>query len=474
MRHLRFALALVLAAGLLFPAEGKERKDMPDSLQALPNPERGFYRTAFLRLKTADNRPAPLPAGPLVHLRIDLSAFSAAGGGMDAPLNTEALQALRDTLEAVRRAGKGVIIRSCYDAGFAGRKDTEPEMALLCRHLQQLGAVYTAYADVIVCLELGMFGPWGEMHSSRCCTQENVNRALDTLLDATPASLSINLRTPQYVAGWLGISPAAGLDGRSSAYTAAMKAKGPRSLRVGLFNDGYLGSGSDLGTFTAVPREAGVAWLAQAAARTFYGGEAVTDASGSTQGAFNTLQAVASEAPRTHTTYLNAEWNTKLHAAWKSETFRREGDEYDGRDGLTYISDHLGYRLVLRRADIKLNAADKQKLTLRLRLENVGFAPVIKPKDATILLVHEDGVTQRALPWQRLDIRTLSAGTTDDYTFTARLTPRLKCGKWTVRLRLACPGYTSAAIPPAIRFANTEADWDASDGSNRLGTFVVR
>lgn len=472
MRELFLSLVFVLVAGCFSPAEGREQGESRDSLQTLQNPERGFYRTAFLRLKPTDNHPAPLPVGPLVHLRIDLSSFSTAGGGMNAPLNKEALQTLRDTLESVRRAGKGVIIRSCYDAGFEGHKDAEPPMDLLCRHLQQLGEVYTAYADVIVCVELGMFGPWGEMHSSRCCTQEHVNRALDTLLEATPADISINLRTPQYVAGWLGITPAAGLDGKSTAYKTAMKAKGARARRVGLFNDGYLGSGSDSGTFAAVPREAGVSWLEQAATRTFYGGEAVTDASGNIRGAYNTLQAVAAEAPRTHTTYLNAEWNTKLHTAWQDETYHSGGSEYDGQNGLKYITDHLGYRLVLRRANIRFSG-EKQCLRIRLRLENVGFAPVIKPKEASVFLIHEDGLATRTLPWKRLDIRTLPAGTTQEFTFIARLTPPLKRGKWLVRLRLACPGYASVAVPPSIRFANEEEEWNSADGSNTLGSFIV-
>ncbi len=450
---------------------GAAAAERADSLQMLQNPERGFYRTSGLRLKAAGNAPAALAGGPLVHLRVDISAFSAAAGGADAPLSADALAALDKTLAAVRAAGKGVIIRSCYDPGFSGKKNTEPPQKLLLQHLRQMGAVYSRYEDVIVCLELGTFGPWGEMHSSTCCTKENVNEALDTLLAAVPPTLTVNVRTPQYVAGWLGLREPQTLDGASPAYTAAMKSKGRNALRVGMFNDGYLGSSSDLGTFAAVPRAAGVAWLNQAGTRTFYGGEVVADAGGAVQGAFNTVSFLSGEAPVTHTTYLNFEWNQRVHRAWETDTYHCQGSEYDGQDGLKYVTDHLGYRLVLRGAKVNRKALADKRLKLELCLENVGFAPVIKPKEAEIVLTHEDGTTTCALPWKKLDIRTLGAGEKKVFHFSAPLTQSLKRGRWTAHLRLRCPGYATAPHPPCIRLADTPEAWNEQAGTNELCTF---
>lgn len=451
----------------LFPAAAERA----DSLQTLQNPERGFYRTSGLRLKESGNTPAPLAGGPLVHLRVDLSAFSAAAGGANSPLSADALAAVDATLSAARKAGKGLIVRCCYDPGFSGKKDIEPPQKLLQQHLRQLGAVYSRYTDVIVCLELGMFGPWGEMHSSACCTQENVNAALDTLLAATPRVITVNLRTPQYAAGWLGLKDPKTLDGTSLAYTAAMKSKGRNGLRVGMFNDGYLGSSSDLGTFAAVPRAAGVAWLQEAGARTFYGGEAVADASGASQGNFNTVAYLAKEAPLTHTTYLNFEWNQRVHRAWEGDTYREKGAEYDGQNGLKYVTDHLGYRLVLRNARVKTKALRNGRLKLELCLENVGFAPVIKAKEAEIVLAHEDGRTTCVLPWEKLDIRTLGSGEKKEFRFSAPLPKPLKRGLWTAHLRLRCPGYEGAPHPPCIRLADTPEAWNEQAGTNVLCTF---
>ncbi len=445
-----------------------------DSLLSLDNPERGFYRTAGLRLKEQGNTPAALPCGPLVHLRVDLSAFSAKAGGVDAPLSPDAMLALRRTLDAVRKNGKGVIIRCCYDPAFSGKRDTEPELKLMQRHLRSLGAVYGEYTDVILCVELGMFGPWGEMHSSACCTPANVNAALDTLLDATPAKLTVNLRTPQYVAAWFGVTPSAQWDGVSPACTAALQKKGKRGQRVGLFNDGYLGSSSDLGTFAAVPRSAGVSWLKQAATHTFYGGEAVADASGSVTGAYNNLDFIAREGFETHTTYLNFEWNQKVHRAWAAATYRREGDEYSGQNGLKYVQDHLGYRLVLRSASVDTQALREKKLKVDFTLENVGFAPVIKRKKAELVLVHEDGRSTYTLACPRLDIRSLAAASSQRFRYTLPLPAALKRGEWSLYLRLACPGYETAQRPPCIRLAGSDEEWNAAEGSNLLCRFRVK
>lgn len=436
-----------------------------DSLLTLQNPERGFYRTAFVGLKPTSTKAISIGSG-LVHLRIDLSAFSTRAGGEDA------LVALRRSLDSARQNGASVIVRSSYDPQFSGKKNAEPNMSIVEHHLKQLASVYRDYDDVIMCIELGTFGPWGEMHSSTCCTQENVNRATDVLLKHTPASLGVSMRTPQYVAGWLGLDPMSDLDGASPAFEKAMKSKGKQSLRIGMYNDGYLGSASDLGTYNKVPRQNGTAWLNSAGTRTFYGGEAVTDAGGKVQGDFNKLEYVVREAPMTHTSYLNSEWNTKLHEAWKTETFHRSGDEYDGENGLKYIQDHLGYRLVLRKALIDGKALKGKVLKISIAVENVGFAPVIRPKVASLILKHEKGKIIE-LPCPRFDVRTVKSGSVHRAKLAAKLPSGMLRGRWTVFLRLACPGYETAVKKPAVRFAGTDDEWDDNTRSNKLVSFIL-
>lgn len=469
----RFGTMFRILVCLLFLCVSVHAADIrkPDSLVTLQNPERGFYRTAFVSFKPTGTKQIDIGSG-LVHLRIDLSSFSEQAGGSDAPLSKDALAALRRILDKARQNGASVIIRSSYDPGFTGKKNSEPKMRLVEEHLKQLAAVYSQYDDVIMCIELGTFGPWGEMHSSTCCTQENVNRATDVLLKNTPDSIGINLRTPQYVAGWLALNPMSDLDGSSPAYLKAMKIKGKQSLRIGMYNDGYLGSASDLGTYHKVSRKNGTAWLNFVGMHTFYGGEAVTDASGQVQGEFNKLSYVVQEAPMTHTSYLNSEWNTKLHEAWKAETFHRNGDEYDGENGLKYIQDHLGYRLVLRKAWIDGAPVTGKALKIKLLIENVGFAPVIRPKIASLILKHKNGKIVK-LPCPRFDVRTVKSDSVHRAKIAVKLPLGIPRGRWTVYLRLACPGYDTAEKKPAVRFAGKDDEWDEDTRSNKLVSFIL-
>ncbi len=64
---------------------------------------------------------------------------------------------------------------------------------------------------------------------------------------------------------------------------------------------------------------------------------------------------------------------------------------YDGRTGLEYFRDRLGYRLVLREA--KASEWVKQNGTLRFegKIQNVGFGNVVNRKNVSVILKPKDG-----------------------------------------------------------------------------------
>lgn len=49
-----------------------------------------------------------------------------------------------------------------YEKGF----EMEPGQKWILRHIRQLAKVYDEYDDVITAVELGMYGPYGENHTS--------------------------------------------------------------------------------------------------------------------------------------------------------------------------------------------------------------------------------------------------------------------------------------------------------------------
>jgi hypothetical protein len=478
-------LCFVYGASVVNAAEVSQQLDYTDSLDSFDNPDRGFYSPVCFHLKKSGGT-AMNPTANLVHLRVDISEFSSnavlSGSGDNkvygesAPISDEALKNLSDTLENIRKRGHSVIVRVCYDKNYGGEKNCEPEQEMILTHLQQLGAVYTEYADVISYVELGMYGPWGEMHTSDCCTTDNVTQALNTLLDATPDTIKIGVRTPNYVAAWLGINTS-DFDVNSEVFKAAFADKGKAAYRVGMYNDGYLGSSSDLGTYGKVTREKGVEWLNELARYTLYGGECVRDVNysktGNVIGEYNTIDYISKEGFQTHTSYLNSSWNDVVISKWKNEETYTGEDEYNGQTAFKYISDHLGYRLVMRDSVLPVAVKAGATLPLDVKLENVGFGNIVNSERLTVVLKNANGDVVELTPKDDVNPCDFLSREVSEVKTSVDL-PELKKGSWNVYLRLSKYGdLNTDGNYHCIRFGNSADYWDSAVGANYVGSVTV-
>ena len=386
-----FATAPLFAAGLV-----KQSIDTTDAMATLDNFDRGFYTPQVLHLEPSGGKPIEKPYGKLLHLRAEISEFSSnawlsidsTGGkrdtvrGVSQDLTEDALNVLQQTFDNIRDFGGHVIVRVCYDPWYNGRSNVTPAHEWVLKHVKQLAPVLSKNTDVIVALEMGMHGAYGEMHSDTSITYDRVAEAVNLMLRNTPPELKILTRTGNYSAKVLGFDNWGvdfHIDGEKFAEIA--KAKGDTMYRVGMFNDGYLGTQYDYGTWgadckTSICREEGVAWLEKYGINTPYGGEALTTASG--YEVINTPEFLAYEGFRTHTSYLNIQWNNNLIDSWKKTTFKQKDFDYDparvaSLSGFKYINDHLGYRFVLRESWITDTVGADGIFKAKLRIQNVGF-----------------------------------------------------------------------------------------------------
>lgn len=386
-----FAPASLFAAGLV-----KQNIDTTDAMATLENFDRGFYTPQVLHLKPSGGKAIEKPYGKLLHLRAEISEFSSnawlsidtTGGkrdtvrGVSQDLTEDALNVLQQTFDNIRDFGGRVIVRICYDPWYNGRSNVTPDHEWVLKHVKQLAPVLSKNTDVIVALEMGMHGAYGEMHSDTSITYDRVAEAVNLMLRNTPPELKILTRTGNYSAKVLGFDNWGvdfHIDGEKFAEIA--KAKGDTMYRVGMFNDGYLGTQYDYGTWgadckTSICREEGVAWLEKYSINTPYGGEALTTASG--YEVINTPEFLAYEGFRTHTSYLNIQWNNNLIDSWKKTPFKQKDFDYDparvdSLSGFKYINDHLGYRFVLRESWITDTVGADGIFKAKLRIQNVGF-----------------------------------------------------------------------------------------------------
>ena len=476
----------------LFAAQRLQQLDYADALQTLDNPGRGFYRTCQLHLAVSGSKPINT-WGNLVHLRVDIGEFSsnaflsvdkATGDtlwGKSQLLTDDALNALDATLAGIRERGKTAVVRVCYDPWYNGRSKPEPsDQNLVLEHIRQIAKVYSRHTDVISYIELGMYGPWGEMHTSSLGTNANIAQALQTMLQNTPGCLKVGVRRPDIVATWMGLKKADFSVG-GAAFEAAAAAKGDTMYRVGLFNDGYLGSSSDLGTIDGtLNREMMVSWLESYSQHTLYGGELVANYNGNNP--INTPAYLSGEGFRTHTAYLNYEWHQPTILGWKDSVFTGGDAEYEGVDGYTYVDNHLGYRFVLRESLLTDTVTDG-RLHMNLKVQNVGFGNVCSEKELTVLLIGDDKVVELE-PTTAFDVRQLQSRQTiagaEAYDGTslveldAVLPDSLPVGNYRAYVRISQEGdFTTDKNYQCIRFANADEQYNEKYGANLVGDFYL-
>lgn len=460
------------SAQLRKPTEAIADISYVETVAEVENPGIGFYSPMYVHYTVSGNE-VNTYTDHLVHMRLDISQFSkSCNKSRDMELTEDMLEAFEGTLENLEENHCTAIVRFAYDPWFRGGSTFEPPMEMILRHLEQLGEVMERHEDVVISVECGIFGKWGEMHGSKACTQENFNQVIDQWLKVLPDSIPISVRTPGYYCGWLGI------DRKNLAEYATVP--GQKEYRVGIYNDGYLGSDTDWGTYEN--RDTEIAWLSEQAKHTVFGGEIGTVSK--TQNVQPTVEYMAKEAFLTHTTYLNSGWHESVIGAMKRTDYQGTDARYQGEKGYTYIRNHMGYRFVLRGVKVTKEVPAGDYLILEVDVENVGFANLVKPKDLVLILKNGDTVITKSFSSleknagefaENADARFWDSKDTAHLKMVVLLDEELPEGEYKMYLRLASSGTREELGENGypVRFANEGKVYDAKLGANYLGRIEV-
>lgn len=467
-------------------AEAEAKSGMKDSglnyaesTENFVNPERGFYQALSVTIP-ADTETAwwtqSFFAGytntfGVLHLRLGLENFSSAAGGRDGPISEAALVALSATLDNLRKAGGTAIVRFSYNVnGLTSNGkylENEPSMERIEEHIAQLGGVLAENADVVTAVETGMLGPWGEQHSTALAGSgaETYYRLVEAWLKIIPESRTVSVRRPLYYIYWANMKYGKSLT--TDTLSEDVSAEGTDAYRVGVYNDGYLGSSSDLGTFTNRGEE--TAWLSAQAAHTLYGGEVVADSETGLLGSYNDADYLEREAFVTHTSYLNIAWNDQVISAWQRSAYDGADSLYAGKSDYDYIAAHLGYRLVLRKSELSASVSPGGVLRLAGEIENVGFGNVVNRKNVQLILASETEKYVCSVAW---DVRDTVSREVCGYDWRFRLPSDAAPGNYAVYIRIRDAEEKTLSTVRSIRFANEDI-FVASLGANKLGEIVV-
>ena len=482
LTYLRRAAAALLAAltapAVLtgFPVQSKAADSITftETTDTLLNPGMGYTSTLWYRCAPGKTQ-VQNPTGALVLMFVDIGAFSSgengtaddAGNytpGIDYPLDDTFFAAMRGTLENCRANGCTVALRFRYDDD--GTRDPEPAtFDMLKSHIRQIdeSGLLRDFSDILMYVESGFVGCYGEQWGGKYCSLEQKAELLDLLLDIVPDPIPVTVRTPNIFAKWAGISAAELADWTSEP--------GSRAARVGLYDDGYMGSDSDLGTYS--DRAAETAWLGRQTVSSYFGGEF----SGNLEFAqkYDTYlpQNAIPEMYRTHLSYINS----NIFALYQNYTFGAEYDvsgvdnsAYYGVDVRKFIRDHLGYRFVLRSADIPGTVQQGGTLSLQFSVENTGFANPIRAQRAELLLEKDGQYLRTEIP---VDSRQWRSCTVSEEAVSAVLPGGIEPGQWNVLLKLSVGDNDVAQVNlRSVQLANAGI-WQPALGANRIGTVTV-
>ncbi len=339
----------------------------PEGTAHLKNPGRGFYHMySFYVEQDPDTEQLSenlWADDALVHLFFNIGAYR------NVPLDDKALKNIDTVMTFFEEKGYDLIIRFAYDSEGKGTESEPHSMSWIARHMADVGPIVKAHAPHILVLQGLFLGSWGEMHGTHYDTPANLKELADTLKYETGGSVTLAVRKP-------------------CQWRCAFRNKGD----AGIYNDGIFGSDTDLGTYAEGvtlsikpeptkpwTRERELAWQNDMLDGVPNGGEVLKAINTPGVGLMEALPVLT----KMHLTYLNGAYQPEQLSVWKSE--KPLAGIWRDADGLKYIGEHLGYRIVVR--DVKLTRYDGITLTL----ENVGFASPVFEIEMALIFKTNDG-----------------------------------------------------------------------------------
>ena len=420
------------------------------------NPERGFHRCnvslnppGYFRLADENNDQSEVVFFPtknlhwvresgytLVHSYVRLDDYR------QSSLPDQFLNNLDQGFARLRESRIKTILRFSYNYGQA-YEDASKEW--IFRHLDQLKPILERNADVIVVLQAGFIGAWGEWHHSTHGLENTEDRRdiLNKILASLPSSRMVQIRYPSH---------------KNDIYNGQMLVEaesfsGSNLARTGYHNDCFLANDQDGGTYPAGQIDYWKNYIAQETKFVPMGGEVCGLSSENRVTCANALR----ELEQMHWSYLCRDF------------FKPALGKLESEGCLPEISRRLGYRFVLKRLKITDQVKPGDTLKFQLDLENEGFTAPFNERPVFLVLENKNTTSYRHIVflgsvdprrWFPDEIQTLDK----DIPLPANL-PQ---GSYKVFLWLPDAAENLRNIPEyAIRMANQNV-WQPGSGFNLL------
>ena len=402
-----FATIIVLKIVCFFGRAYYTAEVFSESDKPLQNPYCGFYHIIGYTLSDgytySDGYKNAVTSysEPLALLEINLKNYRSAY------ISEKGLEQLNDILAKWAQSPNGtkLILRFLYDwDGIA--LATEPDsLNLVLKHIEQIAPTINRHRDCIYIMQGVFIGNWGEMHHSKFCDVNSLKQLINKLNDVIDPSIYLSLRTPRQ---WRTLNCSSG----------------PKSnTRIGLFNDGILGSESDLGTYAESEREKELKFQNELCRYVPNGGEVVYNSN------LSRLETAVSARKTMHISYLIEDYDSRVIEKWKNSVWTGDG-VFNGCDGYSYINAHLGFRYFIDSCKLKKSGFLRSEYTLEITVKNSGFSSTLKPFESSVTLINKETEDCVRIP---IDADFECIGSESKKTFTATLPVKeLKQGEFLI------------------------------------------
>ncbi len=342
----------------------------------------------------------------LVLLEINLNKYSSEA------LDTHALEQLDTILSEWAGTGTQLILRFLYDWNGEALTSEPDSIEQIMEHMDQTAEIVNCHTDCVFLLQGIYLGNCGEMNNSNWMDDESMIALITHLAEVTDPSIYLSVRTP---AQWRTIT---GLTDLPDNYPTS---DGSLLSRLGLFNDGILGSDTDLGTYGAASRadasslsdkwtrDEELAFQEELCLYVPNGGEVVYDTKQ------NDLDEALTAFTQMHISYLNCAYDLDVIEKWKNTTYESD-DLWNGCSGYEYIESHLGYRYALQSSALSFDTWRDDEATLSFTIENTGFAPFLRTYLADVSIYSCETNERIAVYQVDSDLQSISNGKTTEVT----------------------------------------------------------
>lgn len=376
------------------------KTEYKESTKVRHNPDRGFYplihHTVGEEPNFSDWEYYACSEERLLLLVLDIGNYASVS------LSEAALEQMREVINYFLDHEKDLILRVVYDHEGKSMLREPSSFAQVKEHMTTVCSLVREFGQKIFVFQGVLLGNWGEMHGSKYLSKHYIMELVDIMNREFAGEIYRAVRCPYHLR-WA--------YGRKQDYEALGR------VGIGFYNDGLLGSNTDIGTFSLMPDEytdwegswnrkkelefiGSICKLVPNGGETVYGdGYSKTISQKELFTYFQTL----------HITYLNRLYDSKVLDAWKAQKVT-EDPVWVYKNVYDYMEAHLGYRFLVRdcKAANAGKASGNHRVEVTVSLENTGFAGAYREISAVLTAVDSKGKHYKTnTGWQ---LQTLGSG----------------------------------------------------------------